>query len=284
MHPNPKEEITIIPEGNRKENIDRFLGYQDTYDRFRPEAPPLVAELLCQYLGGRPAAVADVGCGTGLSTLIWSQAADRVTGVEPNPDMLSKAQEKLGRLPEGQATVSFIQGYSNQLPFAPGSLDIITCSQSFHWMEPSSTLLEFARCLRKGGIFAAYDCDWPPVVHPQVEAGYNRLIENADKLLHSLQHEEERASKWNKEGHLAQIQKSGHFSFSREIVFHHTENCDAHRFIGLALSQGGLQTVLKLAPERLEQDIAEFARTVEAYFAGRTLPMLLGYRMRIGVK
>ncbi|WP_151733595.1 class I SAM-dependent methyltransferase [Paenibacillus tengchongensis] len=274
----------MIPEGNRKENIDRFLGFQDTYDRFRPEAPPLVAELLSQYLGGRPALVADVGCGTGLSTLIWSRAADTVYGVEPNPDMLGKALEKLSGLPAGSSTVTFVQGYSNSLPFAAGSLDIITCSQSFHWMEPGSTLQEFARCLREGGVFAAYDCDWPPVVHPQVEAAYNRLVGLADRLLQSLQPEEEQASKWSKEGHLSQIRESGHFSYAREIVFHHTESCDADRFTGLALSQGGLQTVLKLAPDLLEQEIAEFAGLVESHFAGRTLPMLLGYRMRLGIK
>ena len=44
---------------------------------------------------------------------------------------------------------------------AHASADIVTCSQSFHWMEPEPTLAEIARILRPGGVFAAYDYDWP---------------------------------------------------------------------------------------------------------------------------
>lgn len=274
----------MIPAGNSKPNIDRFLGYQDEYDRYRPEAPPLVIELLSNYLGRRPAVVADIGCGTGLSTFLWKDAADSVTGVEPNPDMLGKAQEKLDRLHSGTQSLSFVQGYSNELPFSSGTVDIITCSQSFHWMDPDSTLQEISRCLSPGGVFAAYDCDWPLVLQPAVEARYNRLIATSDALLAGLQPDAEQARKWDKEGHLGRIKASGWFTYAREIVFHNTESCDARRYIGLALSQGGIQSVLKLGSASLEQEIAEFSAEVEDYFQGRTLQVLISYRMRIGVK
>ncbi|WP_379156769.1 methyltransferase domain-containing protein [Paenibacillus sp. sgz5001063] len=274
----------MIPAGNSKPNIERFSGYQDDYDRYRPEAPPLVTELLTRYLGRRPSRVADVGCGSGLSTFLWKDAADTVTGVEPNPDMLGKALEKLDLLGSGADAIFFVQGYSNQLPFSPCSVDIITCSQSFHWMDPSSTLQEISRCLRPGGVFAAYDCDWPLVLQPDIEARYNQLIAAADHLLSELQPAAEQAHKWNKEGHLARIKASGAFSYAREIVFHNTDNCDAHRYIGLTLSQGGIQTVLKLAPAALAKDITDFSAMVEQYFQGRTLPVLVSYRMRVAIK
>ncbi|SDM55208.1 hypothetical protein SAMN05216191_11421 [Paenibacillus jilunlii] len=41
----------MIPAGNSKPNIERFLGFQDEYDRYRPEAPPIVIERLTRYLG-----------------------------------------------------------------------------------------------------------------------------------------------------------------------------------------------------------------------------------------
>lgn len=274
----------MIPSGNSKANIDRFLGYQNDYDRYRPEAPPMVIELLTSYLGRRPAHVADIGCGTGLSTFLWKDAANAVTGVEPNPDMLSKAQDKLRLLDQGAENLSFVQGYSNQLPFDTGSVDIITCSQSFHWMDPDSTLQEIARCLRPGGVFAAYDCDWPLVLQPAIEARYNRLIAASDALLAELQPGADQASKWDKEGHLNRIKASGRFTYAREIVFHNMESCDAQRYIGLALSQGGIQSLLKLSPASLEQDIAEFSAEVEAFFQGRTLQVPVSYRMRTGVK
>ncbi|MEK3880574.1 class I SAM-dependent methyltransferase [Paenibacillus sp. FSL M7-0420] len=274
----------MIPSGNSKANIDRFLGYQDEYDRYRPEAPPLVIELLSNYLGRRPAHVADIGCGTGLSTFLWKDAAEAVTGVEPNLDMLSKAQDKLRLLGSGANNVCFVQGYSNQLPFDTGSVDIITCSQSFHWMDPDSTLQEISRCLRPGGVFAAYDCDWPLVLQPAIEARYNRLIAASDDLLTELQPDTDQASKWDKEGHLGRIKASGRFTYAREIVFHNTESCDTQRYIGLALSQGGIQSLLKLSPTSLVQDIAEFSAEVEAFFQGRTLQVPISYRMRIAVK
>ncbi|MEK5240236.1 methyltransferase domain-containing protein [Paenibacillus sp. FSL L8-0470] len=273
----------MIPAGNSKQNIDRFLGFQDEYDRYRPEAPQLVTELLTNYLGCRPALVADIGCGTGLSTFLWRESADSIVGIEPNPDMLAKALDKLARQGQ-QQSLSFVQGYSNQLPFDSGSVDIITCSQSFHWMEPISTLQEISRCLRQGGVFAAYDCDWPLVLQADIETRYKQLISAADKLLDVLQPSAEQAHKWDKEGHLGRIEASGCFSFAREIVFHNTEECDAERYVGLALSQGGIQTVLKLGSSALEQLISDFSVAVEQYFQGRTLPVHISYRMRVGIK
>lgn len=274
----------MIPSDNSKANIDRFLGYQDDYDRYRPAAPQLVITLLSNYLGRRPSHVADIGCGTGLSTFLWKDAADAVTGVEPNPDMRGKAQEKLRLLGSGADNLSFVPGYSNQLPFDAESVDIITCSQSFHWMDPASTLQEIARCLRPGGVFAAYDCDWPLVLQPSIEARYNRLIAASDALLTELQPAADQARKWDKEGHLGRIQASGCFSYAREIVFHNFESCDAERYIGLALSQGGIQSLLKLSPASLTQDIAAFSAEVQAFFQGRTLQVPVSYRMRVGVK
>lgn len=138
----------MIPEKNSKQNIDRFLGFQDEYGRYRPEAPVMIIKLLTDYLGTTPSLVADIGCGTGLSTFLWNDVADRVIGIEPNPDMLGKAIDKLSRLEEPQS-ITFVQGYSNQLPLASDSVDIVTCSQSFHWMDPESTLQEISRVLKK---------------------------------------------------------------------------------------------------------------------------------------
>ncbi|GJM69351.1 hypothetical protein HMSSN036_15670 [Paenibacillus macerans] len=47
------------------------------------------------YLGRAPEYVADVGCGTGLSTMIWLKHAERVIGIEPNDDMRGVALSRL---------------------------------------------------------------------------------------------------------------------------------------------------------------------------------------------
>lgn len=273
----------MIPARNSKQNIDRFLGFQNEYDRYRPAPPAIIIKLLTDYLGTKPSLVADIGCGTGLSTFLWHNEADHIIGIEPNPDMLGKALEKLSLI-ENPGAIFFIQGYSNQLPLAANSVDIVTCSQSFHWMDPESTLQEISRVLRPGGVFAAYDCDWPLPLQQHVEERYNKLISKSEELLAALVSETERAHKWDKDGHLLRIQASGVFSYAREIVFHNLEFCDAERYIGLTLSQGGVQSVLKVDATLLDQDISDYSAAVEDHFQGRTLEVLISYRMRIGIK
>lgn len=264
-------------------NVDRFSGFENEYDQHRPKAPEAVVQLLSSYLGKRPNIVVDVGCGTGLSSFVWNNHADRIVGFEPNDDMRSKALYHLSQM-TGAEHISFVKGYSDQLGLESGSVDIITCSQSFHWMEPVSTLREFARVLQAGGLFAAYDCDWPPTLHWTVEAEYQKLIDKSEAIIAQHIEEKNRARKRDKEQHLTQIKNSGLFRFTKEIVFHNMEQCDAQRYIGLAISQGGVQAVFKLGSRALDAQLDTFRTSVEHYFAGRTLDVMFSYRMRLGVK
>lgn len=266
-----------------RNNVERFSGFEEIYDRHRPEAPRKVVEIITAYLQRRPSVVVDLGSGTGLSALLWKNDADKIIGVEPNDDMRGKAELKTASL-EDAKHIRFVKGYSDQLDLADGSVDAVTCSQSFHWMDPQLTLREAARVLNDGGIFAAYDCDWPPTVHWRTEEAYQKLIAKADERIAQLADPQQTARKRDKEEHLLQIRSSGYFRFVKEIVFHKTESFDAERFVGLALSQGGIQTVFKLGSDELDAEIETFRALVEQHFSGRTLEALLSYRMRLGVK
>ncbi|RCX16437.1 methyltransferase family protein [Fontibacillus phaseoli] len=273
----------MIPEGNLQSNIERFSGFAELYDQHRPEAPELVADILTAYLEKRPELVLDLGCGTGLSTWIWRDRAEQIIGVEPNDDMRSKAEEKRRGI-SGSDHVSFVSGYSNHLGASDASVDIITCSQSFHWMEPVSTLNEAHRVLRRGGIFAAYDCDWPPVLSWELEKAYMQLTGKADELIEQSADQEKQAVKRNKNEHLSSLEQSGLFRYTREIVFHNKETCDAERYVGLALSQGGLQTVFKLGMTELNPEIESFRHQAREYFNGESKEILFSYRMTLGIK
>jgi ubiquinone/menaquinone biosynthesis C-methylase UbiE len=300
----------MMPDGNRKSNIERFSGFADVYDAHRPKAPQQAVKIISTYLGRKPAKVVDIGCGTGLSTYSWLGYAGQIIGIEPNADMLAIARAKTGNagnigIGDGGAAgdrdrdgdnggrgdgdgsdgaISFLAGYSNQLPFAAESVDVVTCSQSFHWMEPFSTLQEAARVLKAGGIFAAYDCDWPVCVGWELEMAYNHLIAKADHIIEQNVLEESQAVKWSKDKHLLNMQQSGVFRYTHEVVFHNMEACDAARYLGLVLSQGGIQAVFKLGTGVLDDDVADFAARVDKHFQGRTLELVISYRMRLGVK
>ncbi len=101
-------------------------------------------------------------------------------GFEPSDDMREVALAKWEAIGK-PSNLTFENRLSHELGIPLESTDIVTCSQSFHWMEPHSTLCEFARVLRPEGIFAAYDYDWPPVCDWKVDDRYQQLITYADK-------------------------------------------------------------------------------------------------------
>src|SRR5215472_13569831 len=138
---------------------DTWTGIASSYDRTRPAPPPALPDLLLQMIRlPRPALVVDLGSGTGLSTVMWAERAERVIGIEPNADMRDEALRKLATLPHpNEAHIEYREGTAQQTGLPDGCADIVTAAQSFHWMEPKATLAEIARILRPGGLFAAYD-------------------------------------------------------------------------------------------------------------------------------
>jgi SAM-dependent methyltransferase len=250
-------------------------GFATGYDRYRPRPPRALLELLSRYARAEPPKlVADLGCGTGLSTRAWSGLAERVVGVEPNLAMLAAAEPAPG--------VEFVQAYANATGLPDGVADIVTCSQSLHWMEPGPVFAEAARILRPGGVFAAYDYDWPPIVDPELDAAY--------EAYHDRRREARRrrgiqrgGDRWPKSGHLDRMRESGRFAECREFVLHSIEEGDAERVGGFARSLG-LPAPSGDDPElERDLDIAELEAVADRVLGDRTVPFLFGYRVRVGI-
>ncbi len=249
-------------------------GFAAHYDRFRPRPPRVLLDVLCSYARSeRPALVVDLGCGTGLSTRAWSGVAERAVGIEPNAAMLAAAEPAPG--------VEYRQAYAHDTGLAGGCADVVTCSQSLHWMEPEPTFAEAARILRRGGLLAAYDYDWPPVVDPELDEafwafqGRRRAAREARGI---------KSDKWPKHGHLERMRASGRFGFCREIVLHSREEANAERISGFARSIG--LPVADLSDEELERElrIDELEAAARRLLGDRAVPILFGYRVRIGVR
>jgi len=66
-------------------NVQRFTGFADIYDQYRPELPLVISEVLSQLAGPeRPLRVVDVGSGTGLSTAACSVSRRRSSATALN--------------------------------------------------------------------------------------------------------------------------------------------------------------------------------------------------------
>lgn len=263
---------------NKEKNADRFTGFADTYEKARPRVPSYPVKIICRYLGKNPDTVVDLGCGTGLSTIAWENVCDNITGIEPSDDMLSVAMQKQSD------KVHFKKAFSDDTGLPENYADAVICSQSFHWMEPASTLKEVNRILKSGGVFAAIDCDWPPVTLWQAEKAYMSLYGKVREIEKNSPEVKDTFVRYSKDKHLKNITESGYFRYTREILFSNTEKCTAERFINIIFSQGSLQTILKKSPELIENDIEEFKNTINGIFTDTEFDIEFCYRMRVGIK
>ncbi|WP_422923778.1 class I SAM-dependent methyltransferase [Singulisphaera sp. PoT] len=142
----------------RKEEAAReFAVWSKSYDRsilqwllFTPSHEALIARLRDRF-GDRPWSLLDVGCGTGVFAARVRDAFPlaKVWGVD-----LVAAMIQAGRLrpqPGGQPFAA-VQGDSERLPFAAGSFDMVTCSNSFHhYPHQDRAVAEMSRVLKPGG-------------------------------------------------------------------------------------------------------------------------------------
>lgn len=97
-----------------------------------------------------PEAIVDLGCGTGQLTVLFArQGAAAVLGVDPDPLMLSVAQQR-----DGHDLVTWLAGYAGDLPAASHDLVTMTShvAQVFlsdvDWL---AALRDVRRALRPGG-------------------------------------------------------------------------------------------------------------------------------------
>ena len=262
------------------ETSEIWTGKATSYDRARPTPPPALLDLLTQLIHlPRPTLVVDLGSGTGLSTAIWGERAERVIGIEPNADMRKQATSKIENHPYA-AHIEYREGLAHQTGLPDGCADIVTAAQSFHWMEPAATLTEIARILRPGGIFAAYDYDWPPVIHWELD----QIAQEVAMLMAKLIRERglpQNLRIWPKDKHLDNMRESNHFRFTREIFLHHIEQGDAARFLEMtesnAFNNQFQHTEQEIGLDRLRQAAVQ-------YIGSTPIPWYISYRVRIAVR
>ena len=107
--------------------------------------------LVREVLEGEPAEVLDLGCGSGTLAIAVAATpgAQRVTGIDGDPEILGMARAK-----PGADAVEWVEGLADALPFEDDSFDRVVTSLLLHHLEPPvkrAALAEAHRVLRPGG-------------------------------------------------------------------------------------------------------------------------------------
>ena len=135
--------------------MERFNRWAKSYDRhwmqrltFEPVHRTLLDLAAAEV--PQPAAILDVGCGTG--RLLRSAAARfpraELAGVDPAPEMVRHARESAGE----ESAIRFQQSAAEELPFPNDRFDLVFSTLTFHhWSDQPKAVGEVARVLAPGG-------------------------------------------------------------------------------------------------------------------------------------
>ena len=136
-------------------------GNAEAYERYMGRWSTLLARRFLDFVEiGKAQRVLDIGSGTGslTSVIAASTKASRIVGIDPVPQFVQWAQQRLG-----DPRVTFECGDARELPFPDSDFDASLSLLSFHHIpDGRDATYEMLRVTRAGGIVAAcdWDCSW----------------------------------------------------------------------------------------------------------------------------
>jgi len=134
----------VLPRVGPKEG---YAAWAPTYDERRNAMIALEEPAVRRLVAGVPAGRAlDVGCGTGRHMARLAAAGHHVVGIDPSPEMLAVARE---RLPGAELRLGGFEG----LPAGDGEADLVVCALALsHVSSLADPVAELARVLAPGGL------------------------------------------------------------------------------------------------------------------------------------
>jgi SAM-dependent methyltransferase len=215
---------------DQRDRAESFGAVAAAYDRYRPGYPP---DLIDALVALRPAAVLDVGCGTGKAA---RQLVDRglpVVGVEIDPQMAAVARSH-----GVEVEVAAFEQWDDR----GRRFDLITAGQAWHWVDPAIGAPKVVHLLRAGGTACFFwnldELDKP--AQQTVQGIYRRL---APELGAESRHGED-------DSHTARLRQTGCFGSVRAQRYRWRYAIPVDDWIG---RMGTYSQQLLLGPQRLAE-------------------------------
>lgn len=117
-----------------------FVEGADRYHDVRPSYPAEVLELV----GSPTGLVLDLGAGTGKLTASLASRGLKLLACDPSAEMLHQAHLACPDIPLWQAT-------AEATALREDSVEVVTCAQTWHWVEHRAASRELDRVIQPGG-------------------------------------------------------------------------------------------------------------------------------------
>ncbi len=120
----------------------------------------------------RPLKIADIGCGTGASTILLAQKLDaEITAVDFYPEFLEELREKAEKNGVSER-ITALHCSMDVLPFADEQFDVIWSEGAVYNMGFEAGISAWNRFLKPGGKLAVSEITWLTAVRPQEIESY----------------------------------------------------------------------------------------------------------------
>jgi len=140
----------------------RFFGAQaGDYRAFRPAWPAEVFTRILDRVPRPRRRALDLGAGTGLVTEQLLEHFDAVVALEPDARMLAHI--------EPRPALTTLNGRAEDARFEPGSFDLVTAGNAFHWMDGAAVLERARGWLAPGGLAALFHYNPPHAAEGTLE-------------------------------------------------------------------------------------------------------------------
>lgn len=195
----------------------RFSKTAKSYNDYRPSYPDeLIQWILDTSKIKAGSTIVDIGCGTGISTRLFSNRGFNLIGIDPNQEMLAVAQKKGG--------ATFHKGEAAKTGLPANSADLVIAGQAFHWFDLKPTFTEFKRILKpEKWCFAFWNI-----------RKNTKLLKDYDNLIQQYSEDYSKTPKPNQ--NIEKIKKSKEVKLIKEAKFANQQKFNLDGLIGRAYS------------------------------------------------
>ena len=142
----------------------------EDYDRGRPGYPPAIFDDLAELAGLETGSrVLEIGCGTGLATVLLAERGYRVVALELGADLAAVARRRLAAYANVEVVVTAFEDWSSSAPF-----DAVVSATAFHWIDPEVRVPKAARALAPGGSLGIIETRRIPDANDRILAALER--------------------------------------------------------------------------------------------------------------